>query len=479
MLLPSTPLSVALALSLSWPVFAAPQVKSSAGQVMSLKRRSPSDRTIEEWGVWAKNHKAGLEAKYGAGQPQKRSTGTNLITNQNSDSSYFGSLAIGTPAVSFDVILDTGSADLWVAGTTCQTGCENVPTFDPTASTSFQNQSTTFSITYGSGQASGALAKDVVQMAGFSVTNQVFAVCDQISSGLLSNPVSGLLGLGFQTIASSKATPLWQTLVSNGAWTDPVMAFYLTRYINQSNADSLEFGGSFTMGFANTSLYTGEIDYISLPTTGSYWILPLSTLTVQGTQVSLPSGSASYAAIDTGTTLVGGPSQYIAEIFAQIPGSAPGTGNFQSYYTYPCSTSVSVQLSFGGKSWSISPQDFQLSQLTKELCLGAFFELSTGGSAPSWIVGDTFLKNVYSVFRYSPASVGFAQLSDFALANSGSTTESVPSATIGSAATSVSATGRSPTRSTSDTISDIKVSRTSIVSIAFFWTIMAIAGLLI
>lgn len=68
-------------------------------------------------------------------------------------------------------------------------------------------------------------------MAGFSVTNQVFAVCDQISSGLLSNPVSGLLGLGFQSIASSKATPFWQTLVSNGAWTDPLMAFYLTRYV--------------------------------------------------------------------------------------------------------------------------------------------------------------------------------------------------------------------------------------------------------
>jgi cathepsin D len=237
-------------------------------------------------------------------------------------------------------------------------------------------------------------------MAGFSVTNQVFAVCDQISSGLLSNPVSGLLGLGFQSIASSKATPLWQTLVSNGAWTDPLMAFYLTRYINQSNAQSLEFGGSFTMGFTNTSLYTGEIDYIDLPTSGSYWILPLSTMTVQGTQISLPSGSASYAAIDTGTTLVGGPSQYIAEIFAQIPGSTPGTGNFQSYYTYPCSTSVSVQLSFGGKNWSISPQDFQLSQLTKELCLGAFFELSTGGSAPSWIVGDTFLVGFSLILAY-------------------------------------------------------------------------------
>ena len=32
------------------------------------------------------------------------------ITNQNADSSFFGSLAVGTPPVSFNVILDTGSA---------------------------------------------------------------------------------------------------------------------------------------------------------------------------------------------------------------------------------------------------------------------------------------------------------------------------------------------------------------------------------
>lgn len=50
--------------------------------------------------------------------------------------------------------------------------------------------------------------------------------------------------------------------------------------------------------------------------------------------MNLPSGSASYAAIDTGTTLVGGPASEVAEMFAQIPGSQPGTGNFNGYYTY-------------------------------------------------------------------------------------------------------------------------------------------------
>lgn len=63
---------------------------------------------------------------------------------------------------------------------------------------------------------------------------------------------------------------------------------------------------------------------------------------INGATVSLPSGSSSYAAIDTGTTLVGGPTEYISEIFAQIPGSAAGTGDFQGYYTYRKILSLSM-----------------------------------------------------------------------------------------------------------------------------------------
>jgi hypothetical protein len=221
------------------------------------------------------------------------------------------------------------------------------------------------------------------------------------------------------------------------------MAFQLTRYLNDSGVQTEEPGGSFSMGFTNSSLYTGDIDYVNMPVQGSYWILPLSSVNVQGNTISLPSGSSSYAAIDTGTTLVGGPSEYISQIFAQIPGSAPGTGNFQNYYTYPCDSNVNISLSFGGsKSWTISPADFQLSRLTRTTCLGAFFQLSTGRSAPSWIIGDTFLKNVYSVFRYHPLSIGFAELSATAIAENGSNGP-VPSPTIGSASATVSATSSS------------------------------------
>jgi cathepsin D len=334
-----------------------------------------------------------------------------------------------------------GSSDLWVADSDCIVGCKGVPTFTSSASTSFRNLSQSFSITYGSGMARGVLGQDTVTMAGFSVAQQTFAICDTVSSGLLTNPVSGLLGLAWQTIASSGATPFWQTLAESGAWTEPLMAFQLTRFVNVSSSSELNPGGQFNMGFLNKSIYTGSVEYTNIPNgVGSYWIAPLTKLTVGGSGIALPGGSASYAAIDTGTTLVGGPPAQIAALYAQIPGAAQGTGDLEGYWTYPCATSVTVGMAFGGATtWQISPADFALAAVDRrgETCLGAFFELETGGNAPAWIVGDTFLKNVYSVYRFNPPSIGFAALNNGAV--QALADGPVPTPTIGAIVAEVSA----------------------------------------
>ncbi|KAE9406293.1 acid protease [Gymnopus androsaceus JB14] len=398
--------NLALLVSLSSNVLAAPS--PSFPLSMNLHRRVPPQTTDEEMVAWAKAHKLNVEAKYGnPSSIRKRASGQNLIVNQGVDSSFFGSVAVGTPPVAFDVILDTGSADLWLAAPTCDdSACQGLATFDSSKS-----------IQYGSGAAQGELGSDVVQMAGFSVQNQVFAVCDVVSTDLVEAPVSGLIGLAFQTISSSGAKPLWETLASSSAWTDPLMAFQLTRFSNASNAKSLEPGGTLTMGAVNTSLYTGDIDFNDIP----------GAITSQGSSISVPTGLDAQAAIDTGTTLIGGPTDAVAEIYANIPGAEQGTGDMEGYYLYPCSTNVAVTMSFGG-------------QMT---CMGAFFAIETGGGAPAWIVGDTFLKNVYSVFRYTPPSVGFAQLSATALAMNG-VNSAAPTATIGSAA--ATATGSDSNR---------------------------------
>ncbi|KAH7885826.1 aspartic peptidase domain-containing protein [Phlebopus sp. FC_14] len=417
------------------PAPAAAAAVPLSGQTIPLRRRNdPSTLNTTELGRLAKSQRDALLAKYGGQSYEKRSTGYNLLVDQDYDSGYYGSLAIGTPPTSFDVFLDTGSSDLWVAGTSCGKACNGIGTFNPSSSSSFNNLSSPFSIQYGQGSALGYIAQDVVQMAGFSVANQGFAVVDEVSQGLLSSPVSGLLGLGWQSIAASQQMPLWQTLASSGAWDSSLFAVQLTRYTNDSNAQQLEPGGVLTMGYTNSSLYTGSIEYIDIPGEPSYWYLPLDTLTVQGSSISL-SGS-DLAAIDTGTTNIAGPADIVQSIYAQIPGSSPATGDWSGYYQFPCSTSVEVSFSFGGSTWSMSTTDFAYAPISSSECIGAFFEVSTGSGTPSWILGDAFLKNVYSVFRYNPPSIGFAALSETALAENGAD-GTVPTPTIGTVSAAV------------------------------------------
>lgn len=152
---------------------------------------------------------------------------------------------------------------------------------------------------------------------------------------MLSSPASGLFGLAWQSIASSGATPFWEALYESSVLDSPLFAFQLTRYQNDTSAEALEPGGTFTLGATNSSLYTGDIEYQSIPSNEvAYWTLAMTGLSVGSTSVDLGSGSETYAAIDTGTTLVGGPTEQISALFAGIEGSQAGTGSYEGYYLY-------------------------------------------------------------------------------------------------------------------------------------------------
>ena len=80
-------------------------------------------------------------------------------------------------------------------------------------------------------------------------------------------------------------------------------------------------------------------------------------------------------------------------------------------------------MAFGGKAWPTNPKDMNLGPISSgsSVCAGAIFALDIGGGGgdPTWIIGGTFLKNVYSVFRSQPAAIGFAELSSAAGGSSG------------------------------------------------------------
>ncbi|TXT12100.1 uncharacterized protein COLE_02510 [Cutaneotrichosporon oleaginosum] len=310
--------------------------------------------------------------------------------------------------------MDTGSSDLWVMSEQCQQ-CQGMQKFVHSASSTLELPQRSFQVSYGSGDVAGEIAVDNVTCAGFTVQSQGFGLVEETQAQGVGSS-SSLMGLAFQSIASSGATPWWQYLAEN-TWRNPEFGVFMARFRGQRRVQDVEQqGGEIMFGGVNTSLYQGDINYIDIASTDEdYWRIPIEAIAISGQQVSYRSSSAN-AAIDTGTTLIGAPTSVVRDIYAAIPGSQSlASQGMQGYYQYPCSTKVNMAMQFGGKTYYISDEDFNLGATSSSgrYCIGAVFAIQLSSTSRiSWIVGATFLKNVYSTYRYNPPAIGFAVLAN-------------------------------------------------------------------
>jgi cathepsin D len=366
------------------------------------------------------------------------------ISDAADDSFYFGQVSIGTPAQNFNIILDTGSSDFWVADSSCTSSqCTDVPDFNSGASSTYRGSSTPFEIEYGSGAVQGTLASDTVSLAGYSVQSQTFAQVTQLAQDTLDPPASGIMGMGFQTLATSGATPFWQVLAESGKLSTNAFTFQLARAGTTSNY--INPGGIFTLGEIDSNQYSGSINYVAIDGTPAYWTIAVDAYSVNGASTSVSTDNV--AAIDTGTSLIITPTSVATAIYQQING-AQEYGQNTGEYAIPCTSNVDVSITFGGTAYSINSADLNAGVLdsTGQYCLGGIMSEDLGEGAPGYIVGDVFLKNVFSVFRYSPAAVGFASLKGSSAQTTSTTSGSVGTATSGvaAAASSASATEDPP-----------------------------------
>jgi cathepsin D len=99
---------------------------------------------------------------------------------------------------------------------------------------------------------------------------------DQFPDGFFVVSASGIMGLAFAALSSTRSTPFWQALGSQLA--APEMAFYLTRFKDDFRAQQEEPGGVFTLGGVESTLFTGNIEFLAMPssTPTHYWSLTMS-----------------------------------------------------------------------------------------------------------------------------------------------------------------------------------------------------------
>lgn len=374
------------------------RVKRNAGQSISLPlvhSRAETLNSAEKVKAFALRQKAHMEAKYGRKAEHVAKRQTIGLTDVGPDTFYYAQASVGTPAQNFNLVLDTGSSDLWVADNTCSDSqCEGINLYNPGSSSSSVSSSTQFEITYGSGAVQGVLYADTVSLAGYSVYNTTVAGVDKLAQNTISAPSSGIMGMGFQSLASSGATPFWEVLAESGKLSANAFSFQLQRNaLTVTSEYQLSSGGVFTLGEIDSNQYSGDITYTNLPNTtagqAGYWAIPLDSISIDGSSVDT---SNELAAIDTGTTLIGGPSDAVTQIYSKISNSqqvdlgSSGSGE-SGYYAFPCSTTPTVAFTFGGKSWTLNASDFNAGAIdtSGSYCLGAIFATDLGSGAPDWV----------------------------------------------------------------------------------------------
>jgi hypothetical protein len=326
--------------------------------------------------------------------------GTPVIINDFSNAQYYGLVQIGTPAQNFEVVMDTGSSNLWVPSANCSiSNCFLHPRYNHAKSSSYKANGTFFGITYGSGPVSGFLSVDTVTLGGSLVDNsQTFAEINNATGlgfAFAIGHFDGILGLAWQSISVDHVPTVFQNLVAQGL--PSVFSFYL------SNGDGTK--GELMLGGINTARFSGALTYIPL-SHETYWQVNLGGITMNGKSVT----SAMQAVLDTGTSLLAGPVEDVTAIANAIGAQPVINGEYMiDCAKIPSLPTMTIML--GGVPWTLAGSDYilQISQGGQSICLFGMIGMTMPARiGPLWILGDVFIRKYYTVFDWGNKQIGLA-----------------------------------------------------------------------
>jgi len=327
---------------------------------------------------------------------------------EGADVGYLATVQMGTPPVDYTILMDSGSADLWVGSETCVSeaggGCGTHTFLGSTSSSTFVDTGKPFAVTYGTGDVKGDIVTDNIAIAGLALNAHTFGVANSESVQFADDsvPFDGLMGLAQSTLSEQQTLTPIESLAAANLVAAPIMGFKIPRLADAKNDGEITFGGLDTSAFVANTL----VDIPNVSTTG-FWEGAMDAVSVDGTDLGLAGRTA---ILDTGTTLIVAPPADAAAVHAAIPGAKnDGQGGF----TVPCTTSASVALTFGGTSFAIDSRDIAVQPVDATDPTGDCVSgISSGevGAATEWLVGDVFLKNAYFSTNVAANTVSLAKL---------------------------------------------------------------------
>ncbi|XP_017089808.3 lysosomal aspartic protease [Drosophila bipectinata] len=319
------------------------------------------------------------------------------------NTAYSVAVEIGNPPQKFTLLIDTGSANLWVPSIKCPAtdkSCANHNKYNSSASNTFVANNTDFNIDYGSNSGgtvalSGFLSQDTVTIAGLPIKNQIFAeITDEPENPFLNAPYDGLLGLAYSQISIGGVTPPLYNLIEQGLIKKPVFSIYLNR-----NGTSAITGGELVLGGTDSALYRGCLTFVPVSIQG-YWQFTMTSADIDGTNFC----NKCEAILDVGTSLMVVPQNALIKINKILGVLNPNEAN--GVFLVDCakiSNFPDIVFNIGRKDFPLKSSDYVLRYGNK--CVSSFTSLE---GLDFIILGEPFMGAYYTVYDLGYNMLGLA-----------------------------------------------------------------------
>jgi len=314
---------------------------------------------------------------------------------------YWGKIYVGTPAKEFSVIFDTGSGNLILPSNKCHSQpCNSHEKYIPQHSTtslrvgkkgtsleddSYQKKEAT--IKFGTGKIHGQFYKDEICLGKGSACMKANFIGTDYESTMPFDQCSfdGIMGLGFKDLSMGKGFNMFDDIVGQSTLPSNKFSVFLN---DDGSGSEISFGGF------KKSQVASEVLWAKV-TRPSYWQIAIEDVTLDNVKSGICSGCS--VAVDTGTSLLAGPSDVVERLGEKLD------------LKDDCSNMDKMPLLgfvVGDKVLNLLPEDYI------DKAKGCSLSLMTldvpPPKGPLFIFGDPFLRRFLTVYDRDGPRVGFA-----------------------------------------------------------------------
>lgn len=320
------------------------------------------------------------------------------VSLTNAVSMYTADLGVGTPPQYIQVVLDTGSSDLWVYTDGVKLPDVN-ETYSPNKSSTYEYVSDDFQIQYVTGSNKGHFANDNMELGDLKLKAQRFAYVDQVTKD--SPPVNGILGIGFSSGEtttdndSDKYSNLPQSLANQKLIKKNAYSLFLDDLDGSS--------GSILFGGVDTSKYSGDL-----------YTVPMTDSKSLEVSCSVNGSEPVKATLDSGTSLTYLPGDLVAKLAVKL-GAIYDLSYEMYFFPKKLEDDTVVEFDFSGAKINVPGSELAVDaseyDASDSIYPYVFTIAPSEGSQNIVLLGDSFLRSAYVVYDLDDKKVALAQAS--------------------------------------------------------------------